>query len=251
RKTRFAFTLQKDIFLLKTLLQVNPWDFGENCWEDAVKIFCTRGWVVTERSLKDRLKALQKAYKQQTLTKTGTEEEKTDRASLLEEIEKIVEAAEIQKIVVVHRGADDNEFEEVCSETSTDSSGNDLSTNHETASIIPVVNTKEQVIAEKKDADSSREKCLKALVQENTPPGPITFRRKRARVTEEELMEKRQEHDMYMDTKRVELEECKEKRLREEGERRDDIAKMQLQIQKEHLEQQKIFMGILSKLIDK
>ncbi|CAG7726396.1 unnamed protein product, partial [Allacma fusca] len=231
RKTRFAFTLQKDIFLLKTLLQVNPWDFGENCWEDAVKIFCTRGWVVTER--------------------TGTEEEKTDRASLLEEIEKIVEAAEIQKIVVVHRGADDNEFEEVCSETSTDSSGNDLSTNHETASIIPVVNTKEQVIAEKKDADSSREKCLKALVQENTPPGPITFRRKRARVTEEELMEKRQEHDMYMDTKRVELEECKEKRLREEGERRDDIAKMQLQIQKEHLEQQKIFMGILSKLIDK
>ncbi|CAG7719143.1 unnamed protein product [Allacma fusca] len=231
RKPRFAFTLQKEIFLLKTLLQVNPWDFGENCWDDAVKNFCTtRGWVVTER--------------------TGTEEEKTERASVLEEIEKIAESAEIQKIVVVHREVDDNEFEEVCSETATDSSGNnDLSKNHETATITPVVNTKKQVVTEKMDAVSSREKYLKFLVQENTPPGPITFRRKRARVTEEEFMEKSQEHDMYIDTKRVELEECKEKRLREEGERRDDIAKLQLQIQKEHLNSRRFLWGSCQHLL--
>ncbi|CAG7724178.1 unnamed protein product [Allacma fusca] len=84
------------------------------------------------------------------------------------------------------------------------------------------------------------------MIAENFPPEPNGSRRKRTRLTEEDLIERRQAHDMEIEKRRAALEE-KEKRIYEEGKRRDelsatqlDLRKDQIQLQQQLLEQQKL-----------
>jgi len=92
---------------------------------------------------------------------------------------------------------------------------------------------------EKKQADKEREEILK----KNAAPEASGVRRKRALPVEDDMIIKKQDHDMAMEVRkmkmeedRLELEKQKEHRKEEENRRRDEIQKSQLDIQQQMLQ---------------
>lgn len=83
---------------------------------------------------------------------------------------------------------------------------------------------RKQRLIERKKADKERDKLLNSADQPETT--------KKARISvEDEMIMKRQEHEMKMDVARLELEQRRETRLEEEGKRQDDFNLLQLQMQ--------------------
>ncbi len=92
RKQRFSFTIDKDIRLLRLALCANPWQTGSDRWNDVVKLmemeYHTR---LTMRTVSGRINLLRENFKKQQLrSKTGTEEQETERGRLLLDIEAII-----------------------------------------------------------------------------------------------------------------------------------------------------------------
>lgn len=179
--------------------------------------------------MKRRVDLLLKKKKAQELqTSTGTEEEKTERGRLLDLIEGIVEE---ERAINLEYTADD----EVANEQA----------NQEEEGQVP---TKAQVRVERLDADAERASYVDdALVI----GGSLVSRSKKRLTLEEEMIIKKQEHDIQMEKERMELEREKlelekrrEDRYLEENRRRDEIAREQVKIQSAMLD---IMQKVLNK----
>ncbi|CAG7829883.1 unnamed protein product, partial [Allacma fusca] len=122
-----------------------------------------RSFTVTARTLKDRLATIQKAYKSQTLPKTGSEEERSERADLVEDIERMIDSARVvNTIVEIHDGSShglelDEEGNHYLLITS-EKTGN----NREADSDNPV--SKKARLEEKHEAEKARESALQKMI---------------------------------------------------------------------------------------
>ncbi|CAG7822802.1 unnamed protein product, partial [Allacma fusca] len=93
KKERFGFNIEKDIRLLRTAIALNPWQLGDDKWTQVAKELNEMfKYDVTPRTTKDRVDRLVIQLKQQELkSKTGTEEQQTERGELIQQIIAIVE----------------------------------------------------------------------------------------------------------------------------------------------------------------
>lgn len=272
RKIRSGFTIQKDIILLRTALIKNPWQTGSEKWTN-VKEIVQKAYnhEVSVRGLKTRVSLLLKQYRSQQLQcKTGTEEEKSFRGRLLESIDLIV--VEESSAINYMYSADQDEFsdsEEAIDNSDTSNTSlaivsNSDDTQHEntvdltqptspdvlnesnqgvTADSVEISaknkakNIRKQRLAERKKADAERDELLELADEPSN-------RTKKARLSvEEEMIVKRQEHEMKMETERLEIDKRRENRLQEEAQRRDEFNMSQLVVQQ-------TMLNMVSKLIE-
>jgi len=168
-KNRFGFNVQKDIALLQT---ANPWQLGGDKWSEVSSSLSTAfGYQIAERTGKDGILLLVKKFSNQELsTRTGTEEEKSERGALLETVVSLIEEerSEINKI------SDNNEF---------------IFTNTELEEIDrTVTQTRKEKRNDREAADKERETVV-TKISKDFAPEPSGNRRIKPKVSmEEELI---------------------------------------------------------------
>lgn len=298
RKQRFAFTIDKDIRLLRLALCENPWQTGHDKWNHVVKMMEMEYHTnITTRTVSGRINLLRENFrKQQLQSKTGTEEQETERGRLLLDIEAIISeedaAVEINDLLDdetddanvndtndndandnddAHGDANANDDGLVCTpEKSADcqeknssqefdqrndvfatldqddddddasnsskkqhsqtcnSSKKKKSAKRKSGSECPK-NVKQSRIAERGKADAEREKYLDEADE------PVNRRFKGRLSIEDEMIMKRQDHEIEMDKQRLvldkerlEIDKRREIRLEEEARRRDELHMSQL-----------------------
>lgn len=260
--------------MLRAGLLCNPWQLGSDRWSEVAEMMQTEFRnKFTIATVKGRINLLIDKYRKQELShQTGTEEELSERGKLLQQI--IAIKSEEDAAINVQLNADyemsDNEnceyidgenvAEEVIGpenvgledvglrDVSLQDVGwddhilRDITREEENERLRigyqrPSTNSiAKQRRLERLEADTERDAYIAA--------GPSSERGKRQRLSlEEEIILERQQHDMKLEKDRLELEKEREKRLREEGLRRDEIAKSQLQIQQTMLEMMQKFMS--------
>ncbi|KAJ3628491.1 hypothetical protein MTP99_015793 [Tenebrio molitor] len=90
------FTIERDINLLESAIGVNPFQLGKAKWADVCEDLRKKyGYMVSPRTLRDRVDTLVKKFKHDELkAKTGTEEQRSKRGILLTEIIAMIECEE-------------------------------------------------------------------------------------------------------------------------------------------------------------
>ncbi|KAJ6647937.1 hypothetical protein Bhyg_03162 [Pseudolycoriella hygida] len=236
RKPRVGFTIKKDIALLRAALCKNPW----------------------QTAIKSRINLLLQQYRTQGLqSKTGTEEEKSTRGGLLESIDLIIQ--EESAAINYEIGAEQDEFsedgdgdtnEELCEtiKSKTKHAENAENCTELNKKVIDLTLFERNVsdtfpeIAEEgnnKKTDKERDELM------NMADVPTSVRSKKQRLNiEEEMLVKRQEHEMEMEIERLQIERRREVRLEEESRRRDEFAMSQMTIQQKML-------TVITKLMEK
>lgn len=69
RKKRIGFDVKKDVFLLRTALQLNPWQLGDDKWKEVVDTLNKELDVpVVLRTVKNRVELLLQKFRTQELT---------------------------------------------------------------------------------------------------------------------------------------------------------------------------------------
>lgn len=289
RKQRVGFTIDRDIRLLRLALWANPWQTGKEKWTDVVNMMEMEYNIkLTTRTVSGRINKLRDNFRKQLLrSRTGTEEQETERSRLLSDIEAIIadEDAAVEINNVLNDETDDiddgNSINDGIDEDTNDANGND----HEHADDDAIVCTPEESdqrnevfatlddddndastnlrkensktcnskttntakrkfgsecpkkgkksrIAERNKADAERKKYVDEADE------PVNRRFQGRMSVEDEMLMKRQDHEIEMDKQRLELEKerleldkRREMRLDEEARRRDELHMAQLLMQ--------------------
>lgn len=226
--------------------------------------------TLTNRTVEGRADLLLHYFKSQQLkSRTGTEEQETERGKLLSEIDAIIEEEKAASQINVYLTGDneiENEVTDSINEvdlTQSDVIISDSNGEHENieSSIEPsssgdvdvdenkrkrpAISVKKQCIAERVLADSEREKyCDEA-------DGPMTRKSNGRLSLEDEMILKRQNHEMEMEKERnkiererLEMDKRRESRLEDEGRRRDEVVMSQMIIQQS-------LVSLLNKFLEK
>ncbi len=239
-----AFTIKKDILLLRHALGYNPWQLGDDMWKEvADQMHQEFNEDFTPRAVKKRVDLLiDKFQKKQLKYLSGTEEETTERGLLLETIIAIKEE---------ERAAINTE---ITPDDDVDIEANDEETEKDPS---PPKSTAKERRLERSVADKERS----SYVDEAAGPSGSRGKRQRLSVEEEVMMEKHK-HDMEMEKEKIELEKLRikseehreeqrlilerqrEERMNDESKRRDEIAKSQIDLQHS-------MMKIMEKIMEK
>lgn len=239
RKSRVAFSIKKDIFLLRASLEFNPWQLGQSQWKEiAEKMGGDFKESFTTKTVQKRVELLVDKYKKKELKiTTGTEEETSERGYLLETIIGIQE--EEDAAINVELNAEvEVDIDEADDDTLMHQNDEDPTANAR--------NIAKERRLERAEADKERDSYV------DEAPGPSSSRCGRSRLTlEDEVLLEKQKHELFIDKEklgiekqRLALEEQREKRLKEESERRDELTRSQMQMQTTTLE-------LLQKVLEK
>jgi len=222
--TRFGFSIPKDIALLKEAISQNPWQLGAEKWEFVASELSNQlENTLTERTVKERIARLIKNYStQQLATKSGTEEEISERGLLIETVISIIEEekARINKTLGAEDLLDPDDYF-------------NLSEVEEVIQNEPVTQKKRKLKdTEKEAAETERENAFITYVKDLAPT-PSGSRKKRVKLSaEDELIKAKQDHEMDMDVRRIGLEEERQKKEMELEEKRLELELVRLEIEK-------------------
>jgi hypothetical protein len=221
------FTIERDINLLESAIGVNPFQLGKAKWADVCEDLRKKyGYMVSPRTLRDRVDTLVKKFKHDELkAKTGTEEQRSKRGILLTEIIAMIECEEAP--INTEFGA---------SERSNDQE------DHRQGSTASAISTNKRT-SERAAADQEREVVFRQIYTD-APPDPNSARRKRAKTGEEDLVAIKLRHDMELENRRFELDaEIKRAELRNESRRiKMDLAR-EKRLAEEAMNTQEILRG--------
>ncbi|KAJ6649406.1 hypothetical protein Bhyg_04640, partial [Pseudolycoriella hygida] len=233
--------LKKDVRLLQSALGFNPWQLGHFMWKEVVSELAEEyGDVFTVRALKNRVDLLIDKFKKKQLKYcSGMEEQTTKRGELLEAIIAIKE--EENATINTEVNCDDD-----CDEI--------IDADADCSSETKQSKAKKRKL-ERLEADNERASYV------DEAPGPSAIRTSRQRLSvEEEVMMEKHKHEMELEKQKIEIEKLRiaseerlaekrlilehrrEERLLGESQRRDDIAKSQIELQATMMAMMRKFM---------
>ncbi|XP_018324861.1 uncharacterized protein LOC108736784 isoform X2 [Agrilus planipennis] len=199
---RFIFSIERDINVLEAALNINPFQLGRPRWNMVAEDVRERwGYVVSARTLRERVETLLRKFRNEELTsKKGTEEQQTQRAALLTEIISIVEGD--QAAINEEKGAEDDHTPD-----------EEVNRNRRREGAV---------------ADKEREVILQEAYPDAAPEPSTSGQKRQKNNKEENLVELKLRHDMEMERRRFELEaEIRRAEVKNESKR------LQLELERE------------------
>lgn len=245
-------------------MYANPWQNDSKKWDEVKTLMeIEYNVTLTNRTVEGRVDLLLQYFKSQQLkSRTGTEEQETERGKLLSEIDAIIEeekaASQINVYLTGNHEIENevtdsiNEVDVIISDSNGEHENIELSIEPSSSGDVdvdenkrkrPAISAKKQRIAERVLADSEREKyCDEA-------DGPMTRKSNGRLSLEDEMILKRQNHEMEkernkIERERLEMDKRRESRLEDEGRRRDEVVMSQMIIQQS-------LVSLLNKFLEK
>ncbi|GAB6023130.1 hypothetical protein CHUAL_007214 [Chamberlinius hualienensis] len=241
RKKRIHFTAEKDILLLKLVIQHKPFEYGSEMWKAVSKDLIKYNIIVDARTVKLRCAHLLELFQKEslaTINKSGTEEQYNERALLLKKILKFQESPSSEL------GPEDGDVIEMPTPPASVDSLNSCSFTE----TLKITKRQDKLVADK-DREQAQNQLQTTIDERKTYMGIKNQDDVIRRGTKLELDMKEQE--MHLKRKQIEQEiELKRKQIEEEIELKRFKCVEEIEIKKKELELEEKRLNIEEKRLN-